>query len=119
MPRRQFSRPPAGAYRHEVGDVHAADDEHREHAAPEQVQGRARVFHEVGMKALDARVKADVDDDLFQVGKAIEVGRVDGVDLTLGLLDAGTRLETRHLLPAVAMPALVAALLRGKRNRSP
>ena len=71
------------------------------------------------MEAFDASVEARVDDDLFQMRKAIEVRRIDRVDLTLCLLEAGARAEPRDLLPVVAVPALVAPLLGGEGDGRP
>jgi hypothetical protein len=64
-------------------------------------------------------VEPGVDEQLFVLGKANEVGGVDRVDLLLGLLNARAGLEAPDVLPAVVVALLVVFLLRGERQRRP
>ena len=73
---------------HEVGDVDAADDQHEDHAAPQQVQRRSRVADEILLKATTSVRKPALIRISRQLRKAFEVRGVDGVDLALRLFDA-------------------------------
>ena len=112
VPRRQLLHPRARAHEHQVGDVDGADQQHEHDAAPEQVQRAAQVAHEVVLQRHDDGVEAGVDQDLLELREAIEVARVQRVDLLARLLDGRARLQPRDVRPVVAV-ALVVRLLLG------
>ncbi len=84
-----------------------------------QVERAAGAFDQIALKRLDLRVEPGVHQDFFQRRKSLEVCRVDRIDLGLRLLDRVARLEPSHLLPVVAVAALVGPIFRGKRHRHP
>ncbi len=119
MTRRHLPRAGAGADRHQVGHVHTSDDQDDENAAPEQQQRPPAAFDEILLKVPDSRRELRVEQDRLERREPLEVLRVDGVDLRLRLLDARARLEPAHLLPVVAVPLRVGALLGSEGRRGP
>ena len=111
VPRRQLLHARARADEHQVGDVDGADEQHEDDAAPEQVERAAQVAHQVVLQRHDDGVEAGVDQDLFELGKAIEVARVQRVDLLARLLDRRARLQPRDVRPVVAVARVVRFLL--------
>ena len=65
----------------QVGDVQAPDQQHEAGAAPEQVQHRLDVPHEVIGQALDLGAEPGVDQRLLVLREALEVRGVQRVDL--------------------------------------
>ena len=105
--RRELLQPRARAHEDEVRDVHAANQQNEERAAPQQIQGRPHVADHIVLQPRDDRVEAGVDDDLLELRKSLEVGRVQPVDLGLRLLHGRTRFQPADLLEVVAVPSLV------------
>ena len=118
QPGRQLLESRARAHEGEVRDVDAADEEHEQRAAPEEVQGRLHEAHEVVLQPDDLRAETRVDQELLVFGKALQVGGVQGVDLGLGLREGGARLEPSDVPVVVAVPLLVRALL-GREGEGP
>ena len=87
-PRRQLLGARAGADERQVRDVDAPDQQHEEGAAPQQVEDRLHVPDQVVRQADDDGAEAGVDQQLLVLREALEVRRVQGVDLGLGLLAA-------------------------------
>jgi hypothetical protein len=104
---------------HEVRDVDAADEQHEERPAPHQVQRRPNVADHVVLQRADDRMESGVDDEFLEMGKALEVRRVEPVDLGLRLIEGRARFEPGDLLEVVAVPHLVRLLDRRERQRSP
>jgi hypothetical protein len=119
VPRRQLLHPRAGAHEHQVGHVHGADEQHEHHAAPEQIEGAAQILDEKVLQRHHDGVEAGVDEDLFQLRKAIEVARVQRVNLLARLFDGRARLQPRDVGPVVAVPLVVGFLLGRERHRQP
>ena len=90
-----------------------------EYAAPQQIERARRVLDQIGLERLGHGVKAGVDQHFLQLRKALEVGGVDGVDLSLRLLDRAPGLSRPDLLPVVAVPTIVGSVLGGERHRRP
>ena len=119
QPGRQLLEPRPGAYQDEVGHVDAADQEHEEGAAPQQVQRRLHRSHEVVGIPIDYRAEPRVEQDLLVLREALKIGRVQGVDLGLRLLESCAWLEPTDVPVVVAVALGVGFLLGRERKRSP
>jgi hypothetical protein len=119
MARRQLAYPRAGPHRDQVGHVDAADDQHAEHAAPEQIQRRTRFLEQLVLERSSDGMETGIDEDRLQVRKALQIRGIDGVDLTLRLFEGPSRLQTGELLPIVAMPPAIRPVLRCEGHRRP
>ncbi len=75
----QFLHPAAGAHEREVGDVDGGNQQHEQDAAPEQLQRRPHVAHEVGIERDYDRVVARIDQRLLQGSGPFDNRDVHGI----------------------------------------
>ena len=119
MARGELALPGARPDNHEVRDIDGADEKHEEHAAPQQVEHGTNLAHEIGLEQDGVGPETGVLEDLPEVRKALVVAGVDRVELCLGLLDRGVRLQPADHLIAVAVAPLIRLVLGREGERRP
>jgi hypothetical protein len=107
-----------GAGQHEIGDVHAPDEEDEGHPAPEEEEGGPDLRQEVIPGGHDAGVEPGVLQELAGPGHGplINEALVQGVQLGPGLLQGGAGGQPSDLTVVVAVEPLQGPLLRAKRD---
>ena len=111
--------PSAGSDEREVRDVDRRNQQHEQHAAPEEVERRAHAAHHVGFERHEPRVIARVDKGRLQRTGTLEVPDGQRVDAGLRLRQRGAGREPRDLLVILAVPFVFGTLLGGERQGHP
>ena len=119
MARGELLHSSAGAHEDEIGDVGGGDEQHEQHAAPEQVQRPAHVADDIGFERHDARAVTGVDDEVPDRARALDVPPRERIDLLLCLGDGGAGREPRDLLVVLAPARVLRSLLVGEHHRGP
>ena len=76
VPGGQLLHAPAGAHQHEIGDVGGGNQQHEQHAAPQQMQRRAHVADDVRFERDERGVIAGVDEQRLERPGLLDVRRV-------------------------------------------
>src|SRR5262249_47783214 len=97
----------ARPYEYEVGDVQAADEQHEQHAAPQQEQDGPDILYDFGLQVDDGRVETSVVQELGELREAVFVPAIDRVDLFLRARDRHAGFTHANHVPVVAVPLAV------------
>ena len=89
--RGQLARAAARAHDDEVRQVHAADDEHEQDAAPQKIERRLHVTNDVVLQEDDDGAEAGILQNLLELGEPLIVAGIERVHLVANLIDRRAR----------------------------
>src|SRR5262249_58412969 len=99
--------------------VECANQQDNRGSAPNEIKSAANTSHQDILKTVDLGIKAGIDQQLFELWKAVQVCGVDRIDLLPCLFDRRPGFQTSDVGQGIMVPVVVGLLLGAERKRHP
>ncbi len=104
---------------HEIRDVRGGNQQHEQHAAPQQLKRGAHVPDDIRLERDESRAVLHVDEEWLQRTRILGNPRRLRIDLLLRLGKADAGREARDLIVILAPAAFLGAILGAERQGKP